>query len=66
MSAEIDAGEVALLLGVTRQHFVDRISKRLDFPKPVVNWSPRARRWKHSDVLRWRERAAGDCGKRAA
>jgi predicted DNA-binding transcriptional regulator AlpA len=66
MSNEIDAGQVAELLGVSRQHFTDRISKRADFPKPVVNFSPRSRRWRHADVLAWRGRAANDCGRRAA
>lgn len=55
MSNEIDAGKVAQLLGVSRQHFTDRISKRSDFPRPVVNFSPRSRRWRFDEVLRWRQ-----------
>jgi predicted DNA-binding transcriptional regulator AlpA len=55
MAHEIDASQVAQLLGVTRQHFTDRISKRTDFPKPCVNFSPRSRRWRHDEVLRWRQ-----------
>lgn len=58
MSNEIDAGQAAQLLGVSRQHFTDRISKRPDFPKPVVNFSPRSRRWRYGDVLTWRSRNA--------
>ena len=55
MANEIDAGQVAQLLGVSRQHFTDRISKRADFPKPCVNFSPRSRRWRYDEVLRWRQ-----------
>lgn len=56
MNNEIDASAVAQLLGVTRQHFTDRISKKPDFPKPVVNFSARSRRWRFDEVMRWRER----------
>jgi predicted DNA-binding transcriptional regulator AlpA len=55
MSNEIDASQVAQLLGVTRQHFTDRISKRADFPRPCVNFSARSRRWRYDEVLRWRQ-----------
>lgn len=55
MSNEIDAAQAAQLLGVSRQHFTDRISKRPDFPKPCVNFSPRSRRWRYDEVLRWRQ-----------
>ena len=52
---EIDAAACAALLGVSRQHFTDRIAKRQDFPRPVVDFSPRSRRWRYADVLRWRQ-----------
>lgn len=52
---EIDAAAAASLLGVSRQHFTDRIAKRPDFPRPVVNFSPRSRRWRYADVLKWRQ-----------
>tara|TARA_R110000868_G_scaffold211349_2_gene461420 strand:- start:1144 stop:1329 length:186 start_codon:yes stop_codon:yes gene_type:complete len=58
MANEIDAGTVSQLLGVSRQHFTDRISKRPDFPKPVVNFSPKSRKWRFDEVMRWRERAS--------
>lgn len=63
MSNEIDAGTVAQLLGVTRQHFTDRISKRPDFPKPVVNFSPKSRKWRFDEVMRWRGNASPPPGK---
>ncbi|MEL4181197.1 helix-turn-helix transcriptional regulator [Roseateles sp. PN1] len=58
MSNEIDAGTVAQLLGVTRQHFTDRIAKKKGFPQPVVNFSPKSRRWRYDEVLRWRSKAS--------
>lgn len=58
MTNELDAGQAAQLLGVSRQHFTDRISKRKDFPRPVVNFSPRSRRWRYGDVLAWRSKNA--------
>lgn len=51
---EIDAAGAASLLGVSRQHFVDRISKLPDFPRPVVAFTARSRRWRYADVLAWR------------
>lgn len=56
MTNEIDAAQVAQVLGVSRQHFTDRISEKPDFPKPVVNFSARSRRWRYDQVLRWRAR----------
>jgi len=45
--------EIANLLGVSRAHLVDRLSKRPDFPKPALNLSQRLRKWRKEDVLRW-------------
>jgi predicted DNA-binding transcriptional regulator AlpA len=66
MSNEIDAGQAAELLGVSRQHFTDRIAKRKDFPKPVADFSPRSRKWRMADVLRFKAGASNDSGRRAA
>lgn len=65
MSNEIDAATCAQLLGVSRSHFTDRISKRADFPKPCANFSPKSRRWRYDEVLRFKQGAAND-GRRAA
>lgn len=54
MANEIDAGTVSQLLDVSRQHFTDRISKRPDFPKPVVDYSARNRKWRFDEVMKWR------------
>ena len=54
-SRTIDTEGIAALLGLTRQHVTDRLTKRRDFPRPVIDLSRRTRRW--------REAAAGDhCG----
>ena len=49
----LDSGQVAQLLGVSRAHFTDKLSKRGDFPKPVVNVSQRLRRWSLAEVQKW-------------
>jgi predicted DNA-binding transcriptional regulator AlpA len=58
----IDTGDIAALLGVTRAHVTDRLSKREDFPRPVVNISRKLRRWNEYAVRAWasgqRNRAA--------
>ena len=53
MSQWIDSQKAAELLGVTREHFTDRLSKRPDFPAPVINFSQRSKKWMLSDVLAW-------------
>lgn len=45
--------EIADLLGLSREHVTDRITKRADFPKPFINISRRTRYWRTSDVLQW-------------
>lgn len=49
----MDTAAIAALLGVTRVHVTDRITKRVDFPKPYINVSRRLRFWRTSDVLAW-------------
>jgi predicted DNA-binding transcriptional regulator AlpA len=53
MSALIDTAKIAQLLGVTREHVTDRLTKRPDFPRPAVNLSRRLRRWSEADVRAW-------------
>jgi predicted DNA-binding transcriptional regulator AlpA len=53
MSALIDTGQIANMLGVSREHVTDRLTKRPDFPKPEVNISRRLRRWSEADVRAW-------------
>lgn len=56
MSALIDTGQIASMLGVTREHVTDKLTKRPDFPPPRVNLSRRLRRWAEADVTAWMER----------
>jgi predicted DNA-binding transcriptional regulator AlpA len=48
----IDTKEIARLLGVTRAHVTNRLTKRPDFPAPAVNMSQRLRKWRRDDVLK--------------
>ena len=52
----LDATQVAQLLGVSRAHFVARISKRHDFPPPRIIVSRQTRFWHIQDVLKWAEK----------
>ena len=56
-----DAAQCAQHMGISRQHFVDRVSKLPSFPRPAVDFSPRSRQWRAGDVMSWagkRQRAA--------
>lgn len=49
----LDTAGIAQLLGLTREHVTDRLTKRVDFPKPYINVSRRTRYWRTSDVMKW-------------
>lgn len=49
----LDTAGIAAMLGVTRVHVTDRITKRPDFPKPFINVSRRLRYWRASEVQAW-------------
>ncbi len=51
----LDTAGIAEMLGVTREHVTDRITKRPDFPRPFINVSRRLRYWRTIDVLKWME-----------
>ena len=51
MSATLDTGQIAALLGVSRAHVTDKLTKRAGFPAPVVNLSRKMRRWRECDVM---------------
>lgn len=53
MTALIDTGQIAKMLGVSREHVTDKLTKRADFPKPAVNLSRRLRRWEEAEVMKW-------------
>ena len=54
----LDTAGIAAMLGVTRVHVTDRITKRPDFPKPFINVSRRLRYWRASEVKAWMERGS--------
>lgn len=45
--------DIARMLGLSRVHVVSRITKRPDFPAPIVNLSQRLRRWSRAEVEAW-------------
>jgi predicted DNA-binding transcriptional regulator AlpA len=53
MSALIDTGQIAERLGLNREYVTDKLTKRPDFPRPVVNLSRKLRRWSEADVMAW-------------
>lgn len=46
----VDTAGIAALLGCTRAHVTDRLTKRPDFPRPIVNVSQKMRYWRLADV----------------
>lgn len=53
----LDTAGIAALLDCTREHVTNRVTKRLDFPKPFINVSRRIRYWRTSDVVAWMGKA---------
>lgn len=51
-AVELDAGQAADLLGVSRRYFVDELSKQAGFPKPSTSISNKTRRWRYADLLK--------------
>lgn len=47
----VDTADIARMLGLSREHVTDRLTKRPDFPRPVINISSRTRKWSERDVL---------------
>lgn len=49
---------IAAFLGVKRKTARDAITKKPDFPRPVVNVSRRTRAWDAEQVRRWAARGS--------
>ena len=49
----IDTAGIAAMLGLCRRHVTERVTKRVDFPAPIINISRKTRRWSRSAVLQW-------------
>ena len=47
----VDTAAIAEMLGCSRAHVTNRITKRPDFPKPFINMSQKMRFWRKTDVL---------------
>lgn len=58
MSALLDTGAIARLLGLNREYVTDKLTKRPDFPRPALNLSRRLRRWKEADIHAWMAKSA--------
>jgi predicted DNA-binding transcriptional regulator AlpA len=54
----VDTQDIAQFLGVTRQWVTDSITKRPDFPKPVINISRKTRKWNIEDVFKWSQKGS--------
>lgn len=52
-TSRIDTAGIANLLGCSRQHVTNRLTKRPDFPRPIINVSQKTRFWSLADVQRW-------------
>lgn len=51
--ALMDTGAIAAMLGVSRAHVTDRLTKQSTFPAPVIDLSQRLRRWDREQVMAW-------------
>jgi predicted DNA-binding transcriptional regulator AlpA len=49
----IDTQGIAAIIGVSRRHVTERLTKDPTFPPPVINLSSRTRRWSREQVLAW-------------
>lgn len=49
----LNTADIALLLGCTRAHATNRVTKMIDFPSPVINLSERMRWWSLVAVQTW-------------
>jgi predicted DNA-binding transcriptional regulator AlpA len=49
----VDSRQIADMMGLTRAHVTDTVTKRPGFPKPVLKLSQRNVRWSLVEVLQW-------------
>jgi len=49
----LNRAEIAALLGYSAKYVRDNLTKRPDFPKPVIRLSTQNVRWLESDVMTW-------------
>lgn len=53
MPERIDTKQIADYLQRSREYVTDRLTKRPDFPRPVIDRSRRLRFWLRADVEEW-------------
>lgn len=53
MLEKLDTKQIADYLQVTRPHVTDRLTKKPDFPRPVVDRGRKLRLWLRSEVEAW-------------
>jgi predicted DNA-binding transcriptional regulator AlpA len=49
----IDTEGIARIIGVSRRHVTERVTKEPTFPAPVINLSRKTRRWSREQVMAW-------------
>ena len=49
----IDTAYIAAALGVGREYATDKVTKREDFPVPVLRLSRKVVKWRLADFQRW-------------
>ena len=49
----IDTQGIAAALGLGREYVTDRVTKRPDFPAPVLRLSAKVVKWAWADFERW-------------
>lgn len=58
MIKKIDTAGIAQLLGYSRTYVTDKVTKRPDFPKPVIALNQKHKFWNESDVIQWVEKVS--------
>lgn len=58
MNDTIDTAGIAEILGCSRKHVTDRVTKRPDFPVPYIEVSRKNKRWLLAEVMAWASPAA--------
>jgi len=54
----VDVAGIAAILGVSRRHVTDRLSKHPSFPKPVIAISRKTKRWLRDAIMEWASQGA--------
>lgn len=58
MSDLLTPDRISAMLEISREHFVNRVSKRSDFPRPCLVLSQKNKRWDAAKVKEWQDKKA--------